>query len=185
MELFRRGLPSEKFDPTYPLAPGSAIARPPHLPRGSEVRQRGSDEHKAKRDTCNIEPEDCAGEGDPVSEAIKTAVLTFSAFTFASRQAYQLAYRFQRGAPYDWSWRAFKLRDRLGGRRHGRLSRKPEEIFAAEEVVDAHLATFVDKLNRRRAMRGRPLRVTACATGCVTPASSVTACGTASASKNG
>jgi hypothetical protein len=107
-----------------------------------------------KQSVIPVEPEDCAAEGDPVSEAIKTAVLTFSAFTFASRQAYQLA-SFQRGAPYDRSWRAFKLRTGSGGRRHGRLSRKPEEIFAAEEIVDAHLATFVDKLNRRRAMRGR------------------------------
>jgi hypothetical protein len=85
------------------------------------------------------------------------------AFTFASRQAYRLAYRSQREAPYDRALRrAFKLRGRLradGGigdyvpkpkwMRWPTYDRKLEEIFAAEGVVDAHLSVFVDKLNRR------------------------------------
>jgi hypothetical protein len=85
------------------------------------------------------------------------------AFTFAARQAYRLAYRCQREAVHDRARRrAFKLRDRLGGRggigdyiakpkwmRWPTYDRKLEEVFAAEEVVDAHLCAFVGKLNRR------------------------------------
>jgi hypothetical protein len=85
------------------------------------------------------------------------------AFTFAARQAYRLAYRCQREAVHDRALRrAFKLRDRLGGRggigdyiakpkwmRWPTYDRKLEEVFAAEEVVDAHLCAFVGKLNRR------------------------------------
>jgi hypothetical protein len=84
------------------------------------------------------------------------------AFTFASRQAYGLAYRCQREMAHDRaSRRAFKLRDRLGGRggigdyiakpkwmRWQTYERKLEEIFAAEEIVDAHLLGFVRKLER-------------------------------------
>ena len=85
------------------------------------------------------------------------------AFTFASRQAYGLAYRSQREPAHDRaSRRAFKLRGRLGGRggigddiakpkwmRWPTYERKLEEIAAAEEVVDAHLLAFVRKLDRR------------------------------------
>jgi len=85
------------------------------------------------------------------------------AFTFAARQAYRLAYRSQREAPYDRALRrAFKLRGKLradGGigdyvpkpkwTRLRTYDRKLEEIFAAEEVVDAHLLGFVQKLERR------------------------------------
>lgn len=85
------------------------------------------------------------------------------ALTFASRQAYRLAYRSQREAPHDRALRrAFKLRDKLGGTggigdylakpkwmRWPTYDRKLDEIFAAEGVVDAHLGFFVDKLNRR------------------------------------
>ena len=84
------------------------------------------------------------------------------AFTFASRQAYRLAYRSQREAPHDRALRrAFKLRDKLGAAggigdfvpkpkwmRMRIYDRKLEEIFAAEEVVDAHLLGFVQKLER-------------------------------------
>jgi hypothetical protein len=83
------------------------------------------------------------------------------AFTFASRQAYRLAYRSQRETPHDRALRrAFKLRDRLGGRggigdyiakpkwmRWPTYDRKLEEIAGAEEIVDAHLAAFLCKLN--------------------------------------
>ena len=85
------------------------------------------------------------------------------AFTFASRQAYRLAYRSQRETAHDRALRrAFKLRGRLGG--HGGIGdyiakpkwmrwptyeRRLEEIAAAEEVVDAHLVAFVQKLERR------------------------------------
>jgi hypothetical protein len=85
------------------------------------------------------------------------------AFTFASRQAYGLAYRSQREAPHDRALRrAFKLRGKLGAdggigdyvpkpkwMRWPTYDRKLEEIFAAEEVVDAHLLGFVQKLERR------------------------------------
>ena len=86
------------------------------------------------------------------------------AFTFAARQAYRLAYRSQREAPHDRALRrAFKLRGRLGAdggigdyvpkpkwMRRSTYNRKLEEIFAAEEVVDAHLLGFVQKLERLR-----------------------------------
>ena len=42
--------------------------------------------------------------------------------------------------------------------------RKLEEIFAAEEVVDAHLLGFVQKLERLR--DDEPARVTGCVTPC-------------------
>jgi len=85
------------------------------------------------------------------------------AFTFASRQAYRLAYRSQREAPHDRALRrAFKLRGKLGAdggigdyvpkpkwMRWPTYDRKLEEVFAAEEVVDAHLLGFVQKLERR------------------------------------
>jgi hypothetical protein len=61
------------------------------------------------------------------------------------------------------SRRAFKLRGKLGGTgglesyipkpkwmREATYDRKLEEIFAAEEVVDAHLLGFVQKLERLR-----------------------------------
>jgi hypothetical protein len=87
------------------------------------------------------------------------------ALTFASRQAHRLAYRSQRENTYDRALRrAFKLRVRLGGRgRIGDLILKPkwmrwptyerklEEIAAAEEVVDAQMLAFVQKLDRRSA----------------------------------
>ena len=86
------------------------------------------------------------------------------AFTFAARQAYRLAYRSQREAPHDRALRrAFKLRGKLGAdgdigdyvpkpkwMRWPTYDRKLEEIFAAEEVVDAHLLGFVQKLERLR-----------------------------------
>jgi hypothetical protein len=86
------------------------------------------------------------------------------AYTFASRQAYRLAYHSQREAPHDRALRrAFKLRGRLGAdggigdyvpkpkwMRWPTYDRKLEEIFAAEEVVDAHLLGFVQKLQRLR-----------------------------------
>ena len=85
------------------------------------------------------------------------------AVTFAARQAYRLAYRSQREAPHDRALRrAFKLRGRLGAdggigdyvpkpkwMRWPTYDRKLEEIAAAEEIVDAHLLGFVQKLERR------------------------------------
>jgi hypothetical protein len=85
------------------------------------------------------------------------------AFTFASRRAYRLAYRSQRETTYDRALRrAFKLRGKLGAdggigdyipkpkwMRWPTYDRKLAEIFAADEVVDAHLCAFVGKLNRR------------------------------------
>ncbi len=89
--------------------------------------------------------------------------LPSGAFTFAARQAYKLAYRGLREAPHDRALRrAFKLRGKLGAdggigdyvpkpkwMRWRTYDRKLEEIFATEEVVDAHLSAFVGKLNRR------------------------------------
>jgi hypothetical protein len=82
------------------------------------------------------------------------------AFTFASRQAYRLAYRSQRETARDRALRrAFKLRDKLGGdgdvskpkwMRWRTYDRKLEEIAAVEEVLDAHMLARVQKLERRR-----------------------------------
>ena len=88
--------------------------------------------------------------------------LPSGAFTFASRQAYRLAYRSQRETPYDRALRrGFKLRGKLGAdggmgdyvpkpkwMRWPTYDRKLAEVFAAEEVVDAHLLGFVQKLER-------------------------------------
>jgi hypothetical protein len=84
------------------------------------------------------------------------------AFMFASRQAYRLAYACQREpAHYRALRRAFKLRGKLGGTsglegyipkpkwmRMRTYDRKLEEIFAAEEVVDAHMQILDRKLER-------------------------------------
>ena len=84
------------------------------------------------------------------------------AFTFASRQAYQLAYVCQREPAHERaSRRAFKLRGKLGGTgglesyipkpkwmREATYERKLEEIFAAEEVVYAHIKILDRKLDR-------------------------------------
>ncbi len=84
------------------------------------------------------------------------------AYTFASREAYQLAYRSQRETLYNRALRrALKLRGKLGAEggvgdyvpkpkwmREATYDRKLEEIFAAEEVVDAHLLALVQKLER-------------------------------------
>ena len=80
-----------------------------------------------------------------------------------ARQAYRLAYRSQREAPHDRALRrAFKLRGKLGAdggigdyvpkpkwMRWRTYDRKLEKIFATEEVVDAHLSAFVQKLGHR------------------------------------
>jgi hypothetical protein len=90
-----------------------------------------------------------------------------SAFTFASRRAYGLAYKSQRKAPYDRAIsRAFKLRHRLGATggigdpidkpkwmRRRTFERLVTQVEAAEEaaedVCDAHLAYFVGRLMSR------------------------------------
>jgi hypothetical protein len=101
----------------------------------------------------------CPRTGRPVAKLY----LPNGAFSFASRQAYRLAYRSQRETPYDRALRrAFKLQGKLGvdggigdhipkpkWMRWRTYDRKLEEIFAAEEVVDAHLLGFVQKLERR------------------------------------
>jgi hypothetical protein len=88
--------------------------------------------------------------------------LPSGAFTFASRQAYRLAYRSQRESPHDRALgRAFKLRHKLGAdggigdyvpkpkwMRWRTYDRKLEEIAAAEGVVNGHLLAFVRKLER-------------------------------------
>jgi hypothetical protein len=93
----------------------------------------------------------------------RAAKLYLHGGVFASRQAHRLAYRSQRETPYDRALRrAFKLRDRLGAdggigdyvakpkwMRLRTYDRRLEEIWQAEEVVDAHLAVFVGKLNRQ------------------------------------
>jgi hypothetical protein len=85
------------------------------------------------------------------------------AFTFASRQAYRLAYACQREpVHYRALRRALKLRGNLGGTgglesyipkpkwmREATYDRKLEEIFAAEEAVDAHTQDLARKLDRR------------------------------------
>jgi hypothetical protein len=84
------------------------------------------------------------------------------AFTFASRQAYRLAYASQREQPHDRaSRRAFKLRGKLGATgsigepapkpkwmRWPTYERKLEEVFAAEEVVDAYLGAALEAIER-------------------------------------
>jgi hypothetical protein len=84
------------------------------------------------------------------------------AFTFASRQAYRLAYACQREQSHDRaSRRAFKLRGKLGAEggigdfipkpkwmRWPTYERKLEEVFAAEEVVDAYLGAALEALKR-------------------------------------
>jgi hypothetical protein len=78
-------------------------------------------------------------------------------------QAYRLAYACQREPAHDRALRrAFKLRGKLGAEgvigdyvakpkwmRWRTYDRKLDEVFAAEEVVDAHLCAFLGKLNRR------------------------------------
>jgi hypothetical protein len=82
--------------------------------------------------------------------------------TFALRQAYGLAYVCQREQPHDRaSRRAFKLRRKLGGTRgldsytpkpkwmrEATYDRKLEEIFAAEEIIYAHMEILDRKLDR-------------------------------------
>jgi hypothetical protein len=84
------------------------------------------------------------------------------AFTFASRQAYRLTYACQREpAHYRALRRAFKLRGKLGAEggigdyvpkpkwmRWSTYDRKLEEIFAADDIVDAHTQNFARKLER-------------------------------------
>jgi hypothetical protein len=84
------------------------------------------------------------------------------AFTFASRQAYRLAYRSQREAPHDRALRrAFKLRGELGGdggigdyiskpkwMRWRTFDRAMARIERAEGVVDAHTALLLHRLKQ-------------------------------------
>ena len=84
------------------------------------------------------------------------------ALTFASRQAYRLAYACQREPAHERaSRRAFKLRGKLGGTgglesdipkpkwmREATYDRKLEEIFAAEEVVYDHIKILDRKIDR-------------------------------------
>jgi hypothetical protein len=84
------------------------------------------------------------------------------AFTFASRQACRLVYASQREQSHDRaSRRAFKLRGKLGAEggigdfipkpkwmRWPTYERKLEEVFAAEEVVDAYLGAALEALER-------------------------------------
>ena len=79
---------------------------------------------------------------------------------FASRQAWGLAYRSQREAPFDRACsRAWGLRGRLGiedgigdwlprprGMREARWARELARIEAADTIVDAQLASFVERL---------------------------------------
>jgi hypothetical protein len=83
------------------------------------------------------------------------------AYTFASRQAYRLAYRSQREAPYDRALRrAFKLQSKLGadcgvgdyipkpkGMRWRTYDRLLKQIESAEQTIDGHLAAFLYKLD--------------------------------------
>jgi hypothetical protein len=87
-----------------------------------------------------------------------------------SPRAYRLAYACQREPAHDRALRrAFRLRGKLeaeGGigehvpkpkwMRWRTYDRKLEEIFAAEEVVDAHMEVLVRKVDR---CLGRPPRV--------------------------
>ena len=86
------------------------------------------------------------------------------AFTFASRQAYRLAYPCQRETACCRALRrAFRLRGKLGAEggigdyvekpkwmRWRTYNRMLEKISAAEEVVDAHTQNFDRKLDRLR-----------------------------------
>lgn len=86
------------------------------------------------------------------------------ALTFASRQAYRLAYRSQRETPRDRALgRAFKLRDRLGakggigdcidkpkGMRWRTFEREMEKVEAAEDRVAVHAHRLLQSLDRRR-----------------------------------
>jgi hypothetical protein len=89
------------------------------------------------------------------------------ALTFASRQAYRLVYACQREpAHYRALRRAFKLRGKLGGTggiesyipkpkwmREATYDRKLEEIFAAEEIVDAYTQDLDRKLMKLRLIK--------------------------------
>jgi hypothetical protein len=84
------------------------------------------------------------------------------AFTFASRQAYRLAYRSQREASHDRALRrAFKLRGNLGAKggigdfvpkpkwmRWRTYDRAMARIDRAEEAVEAHTALLLDRLKQ-------------------------------------
>lgn len=79
---------------------------------------------------------------------------------FASRYAWRLAYRSQRETPFDRACsRAWGLRDRLGitdgigdwlfkpkGMHQARWARELARIEAADTIVDAQLASFVERL---------------------------------------
>jgi hypothetical protein len=102
----------------------------------------------------------CPRSGDLVSKLY----LPNGAYTFASRRAYRLGYRSQRETPRDRSiTRAFKLRDRLGGRGGiGDYIPKPKwmrwrtyelqiaRIEAAEGINTAHMWALVQTLQRKR-----------------------------------
>jgi hypothetical protein len=93
---------------------------------------------------------------------ISLAVERLCAFTFASRQAYRLAYRCQREQPHDRALRrAFKLRDKLGGiggiggyipklkwMRWRTYERAMARIDKAKEVVDAYTDLMLDRLKQ-------------------------------------
>ena len=97
------------------------------------------------------------------------ALPTQRAFTFASRQAYRLAYACQREPAHDRALRrAFKLRSKLGAEggigdyvekpkwmRRSTYDRKLEEIFAAEEVVDAYTQDLDRKLMKLRLIKSQ------------------------------
>jgi hypothetical protein len=89
----------------------------------------------------------------------RNSYLPNGAFTFASSQAYRLAYTSQREQPHDRARRALKLRGNLGAVRYRGPRSKPklvrwqtydrklEEVFAAEAIVDAYLGAALDKLS--------------------------------------
>jgi hypothetical protein len=82
--------------------------------------------------------------------------------TFASRQAYGLVYPCQREPAHERAWRrVVKLQGKLGGTgglesdiskpkwmREATYERKLEEIFAAEEIVYAHIKILDRKIDR-------------------------------------
>ena len=88
--------------------------------------------------------------------------LPSGAFTFASRQAYRLAYACQREPGHERALRrAFKLRGKLGAEgRIGEYVAKPKwmrwqtydramaRIDKAEEAVEAHTAFLLDRLKQ-------------------------------------